>query len=498
MNQRFAGAILIGLLLGLGSAWAAQDQQDRQDKDKRAPQKAVFHSQVPAYDVNVVLGRPTLNSVVANVYVQKPMNIEIRYGPGNKHTLSAGPQAMAAGSTHEFLLHALPPNSAASYALYDANSGAPINAPYSKGTFHTARSQGEGFTFAIQADSHLDGDTVPALYEQTLQNIAHLKPDFMVDLGDTFMADKIGSINETEKQYRAQRYYLGIPGHSVPLYMVLGNHDGIGGIRDGRKKHSELTDWSIQQRAKYFSTPGGDDFYQASPEAGQFHYAWRWGDALFVVLDPYSQSGVTKSGKEPWNMTLGKAQYDWLGNVLRKSNARFKFVFIHQLVSGMGKGGRGGLEAASLYEWGGHDEAGNWQFEAFRAGWEQPVHGLLRETGVSAVFHGHDHFFAHQVLDDISYVLVPQPAHRNTRNHHAGEYGYRAGTFLPNSGHVQVEVTTEKAVISYIGAVVDELKRPSIENGEVVFRYEIMAGNAAVAGLGLPNFTRATASFSAH
>ena len=99
---------------------------------------------------------------------------------------------------------------------------------------------------------------------------------------------------------------------------------------------------------------------------------------------------------------------------LRSSDARFKFVFIHQLVSGEGKGGRGGAEAAPLYEWGGHDEVGEWRFGEFRPGWEQPVHALLRETGVSAVFHGHDHFFA------------------------------------PNSGHVRVDVSKEKAVISYV------------------------------------------------
>ena len=45
-------------------------------------------------------------------------------------------------------------------------------------------------------------------------------------------------------------------------------------------------------------------------------------------------------------------------------------------------------------------------------------------------------FFAHQLLDGITYQLVPQPAHRNHRKHHAEEYGYESGTFIPNSGQI--------------------------------------------------------------
>ena len=469
MIRRVIATFFLVVVLGQLSSWAATV------KETDGAQKALFHSEVPAYDVNVVLGRPTADSVVANVFVQRPSNIEIRYGPGSKPKLSTGAKHMKVGSTLEFVLENLPPDSAVSYQLYDADSGQAIDSLYSKGTFQTAKPRGEGFTFTIQADSHLDGDTIPSLYEQTLQNIADANPDFHVDLGDTFMSDKISSLDEAEKQYLAQRYYFGRLCHSIPLLMVLGNHDGISGNRSGRKKYAELTAWSIQRRAHYFSNPPSRAFYEANPDAGQFNYAWNWGDALFVVLDPYSQSETTKSGKEPWNMTLGKAQYDWLAKVLRDSKARFKVVFIHQLPGGMGNGGRGGLEAASLYEWGGRNDAGEWQFETFRPGWEQPIHALLRETGVSAVFHGHDHFFAHQPLDGITYQLVPQPAHRNHKNHHAVEYGYESGTFIPNSGHIQVEVTSEKAVVSYIRSANDRLKRPSFHNGDVAFKYEIDA-----------------------
>jgi len=94
---------------------------------------------------------------------------------------------------------------------------------------------------------------------------------------------------------------------------------------------------------------------------------------------------------------------------------------------------------------------------------------------VSVVFHGHDHFFAHQLLDGITYQLVPQPAHQNHRKHHAEVYGYKSGTFIPNSGHIQVEVASDKAVISYVRSMNNLLKRPSFENGDLAFSYEIEA-----------------------
>jgi hypothetical protein len=114
------------------------------------------------------------------------------------------------------------------------------------------------------------------------------------------------------------------------------------------------------------------------------------------------------------------------------------------------EGGRGGAEAAYYQEWGGHDINGNDTFAKNRPGWEMPIHRLLVETGVSAVFHGHDHFYARQELDGILYQLVPQPAHQNEHSHHATEYGYKEGLFLPSSGYLRVKIAPEKATVDYI------------------------------------------------
>ncbi|MEI6972904.1 MAG: metallophosphoesterase, partial [bacterium] len=279
---------------------------------------------------------------------------------------------------------------------------------------------------------------------------------------------------------------LGLIGHSVPLFLAIGNHDGEETFKGGSADAGGLAVWACKQRKLYFSNPEPGDFYGGNaipdPNAGlrQDYYSWEWGDALLVVLEPYWYSRGTKGGSEPWNMTLGKAQYDWLASTLRASKAKYKFIFIHQLVGGLDKGGRGGSEAAPLFEWGGHEKDGKDTFAVNRPGWGKPIHDILVETGVSAVFHGHDHFFAHQVLDGIVYQLVPQPGHpgdgsiRDARN-----YGYVSGDTRPGSGHVRVTVSRDRSTVEYVRTHQNR-GRDQEANGSVEFSYSIEAGRQAV------------------
>ena len=84
------------------------------------------------------------------------------------------------------------------------------------------------------------------MYERTLANVLADKPDFHIDLGDTFMTDKYEKFKDAPPQYVAQRYYLGRIAHSAPLFLVLGNHDGErldrdDGTADGMPGWSNLT-----------------------------------------------------------------------------------------------------------------------------------------------------------------------------------------------------------------------------------------------------------------
>lgn len=439
---------------------------------------AVFQTDVPAYAGNVILGRPTDRSVTASVLVMKDARARIVYGAqGGTQDSSTAVFELKAGEPREVELGALHGDAAWEYRLIDADSGQPLLDAGGRGTFRTCRARGSSFTFTVTADPHLDEFTDSALYRRTMESIRAESPDFHIDLGDTFMTGKHADRESAARQYAAQRYWFGLIGRTTPLFLVIGNHDGEEDFRPGAADAGGLAVWSNTQRKRYFPDPTPSAFYSGNsapqPNAGllQDYFAWEWGDALFVALDPYWHSGFTRGGREPWSMSLGKAQYEWLSRTLRGSKARFKFVFIHQLVGGLDAGARGGAEAAALYEWGGRNAEGRDEFAARRPGWEMPIHRLLVETGVQIVFHGHDHFFARQELDGVVYQLVPQPAHRNFRNHTAAEYGYRSGDFLPNSGHLRVSVTPERTTVDYVRTADDRMGRQGVVNGRTALTY---------------------------
>ena len=434
--------------------------------------RAIFLSEIPAYPGNVILGRPTDHSVTASVMINSKSKIFIGYGPEENPDKRTETVVLNAGEPKHMLIDGLKADTVYLYRVMDSESGKQLLPTEGNYSFHTARSPGASFAFTVQADSHLDGFCMSELYQASLANALSAHPDFLVDLGDTFMTGKIPERSDALKQYLAQRYYLGLIGHDSPVFLVLGNHDGEEASKKGSCEKDGLAVWSCETRKKYFPNPVPDNFYTGNMEkqsnAGdlQDYYSWTWGDALFVVLDPYWYSRSTQGGNAPWNMTIGKFQYDWLAKTLRNSQAKFKFVFIHQLVGGLDKSGRGGVEAVPFYEWGGHEKDGTNTFAKNRPGWEKPIHDLFVETGVSVVFHGHDHFFAKQDKDGIIYQLVPQPANRNFKRHQAKEYGYEKGDFLPNSGFLLVNVSLEQIKIEYTRSAVESMRNQGILNGQ--------------------------------
>lgn len=330
-----------------------------------------------------------------------------------------------------------------------------------------ARQPSEPFCFAIQADSHLDYNTDTNLYRQTLKNIAATKPDFLMDLGDTFMTEKLPSLKEAELQYKTQRALFDLAG--CPAVMVLGNHDGEGQKRGRGGTQDNRAEWSLAQRKKYFPNPMPDAFFTGNTDGKQDYFAWTWGGALFVVLSPYWYSYSVRGGRGPWGFTLGDAQYAWLKKTLESSKAPFKFVFIHQLTGSLDSASRGGSEAAKLHEWG--DTSG--EFKRHRTEWPLNIHQLLCTNKVSVVFHGHDHFYAREELDSVIYQLVPQPGARNNKRTFAEEYGYKQGVFHPSSGFLTISVSSTNVNISYIRSATPDMGHQGITNQSVTHTYRV-------------------------
>ena len=441
--------------------------------------RQLFKTDVPAHPLDVVLGRPTRDSVTASVlsYADREGKIEYGAGPGNLPEKTE-PFPLKAGEPREIVLSGLTPDTLYRYRLLTREESGPWT-PGEECSFQTQRRSGEPFTFTLQADPHLDYNTEPAMYLLSLSNALSASPDFHIDLGDTFMTDKHRFRETAAAQYLAQRFYFGQIAHSAPLFLTLGNHDGESGRwLDGTGDNMAV--WANAHRKRYFPDPVPDGFYTGNkvpdPKAGllQDYYAWEWGDALFVVLDPFWYSAPRRGNEDGWSRTLGRTQYDWLQETLEKSTAKYKFVFIHHLVGGFGKDSRGGAEAAPFFEWGGENPDGTPGFAEKRPGWPMPIHDLLVRNGVSIVFHGHDHLFVKQDLDGIVYQEVPQPGyprHDNTRS--AEEYGYRGGLLLGSPGHLRIRVGSEAARVDYIRSVLPCDEKQTFTNGAVAASYEV-------------------------
>ncbi len=382
-----------------------------------------FRTEVPKHPVDVVLGRPTDHSVTLSIVSYDNAEGYVIYGTSqtdlNQRSNSI---KLPVGIPVELVLDSLEPNKQYHYRLLRNTS---IGEDFGVGelsSFHTQRAASEPFTFTVQADSHLDLGTEPDCYVRTLKNASADRPDFHVELGDTFMTDKFARYKDAISQYRAQRYYFGQICHSAPLFFVQGNHDGeTGSRRDGTADNMPV--WSANTRKRFFPNPYPDAFYSGNtaeePFVGKLgdYYAWEWGDALCVVLDPFWYTTTSRNqGNDAWGRTLGEEQYRWLKKTLETSKAKFKFVFIHHLVGGGTPEGRGGAEAVPFFEWGGRDLDGTWAFDKRRPGWDRPIHQLLFDNRVAAVFHGHDHFYARQERDGVIYQLVPQPGSREIRH----------------------------------------------------------------------------------
>lgn len=400
----------------------------------------------------IIQGAPSDTSIKIKAIAGSDMDTYFEYGTSEDNLSQKTPlKSYKKGEIIEVTLKNLLSDREYYYRMLTGKRGSSDYTPLQTGRFHTCRERGETFIFTVQSDSHRDEKTDIALYENTLKNILNDSPDFHIDLGDTFMGEKLGITEEgTIERYLEDRGYFSKIANSVPLFLVNGNHEGECGWERG-KNSDNIALWACRARLKYFPNPEPGGFYRGSNPGEGNYYSFTWGDALFIMLDPFWFSMQKARGDDDgWNYTLGKTQYDWLKITLEQSSAKYKFVFIHNLAGGYGKDARGGSEAVKFFEWGGYNSDGTYGFDKMRPSWGKPVHQLLVQNKVRAVFHGHDHFYAKQKLDGIIYQLVPQPGHPGKEVRHAEEYGYKEGVILPPAGHMRITVSGETVKVEYI------------------------------------------------
>ena len=362
-------------------------------------------------------------------------------------------------------------------------------------TFHTQRSPGSSFTFTVEADTHLAGfaaysssfnipHSIPfsswfkQLYRKGIQAIDDEDADFHVNLGDwgAWCEDTNGITKESAMLFYIRfRQFQGTK--AWPMYFVIGNHEGENparfnhlypdNLRDGRRHVIPNPTQDGGAVEAFYKTPGDRDSY----------FAWEWGDALFIALDPfgYCEKNVDD---DAWNWTLGETQYNWMWGVLSNSDKKYKFVFTHHLVGGKPDDrwnyGKGGIEYVKYsvkgnptFEWGGENSAGKSEYKSGGkrdtdgGHWSHgSIHDMFVAHQVTAVFKGHDHVYVEQELDGIRYITCPTISTPSTRNfmysddegfYAAGDYS--EGTRVDNYGYVKVTVDAGVVTVSYIGNI---------------------------------------------
>lgn len=462
----------LALLTSPGLAQRASAPRDDAAIDRPRPQRqggARGDSQALPEDVqrlnrlSVILGRPGADRITLSILSAAAAEVQVEYGSALEGPVRTTPlMTLEGGVPREVDLTALRPHSAQVYRLRWRLSGHTDFQTEELQQFQTQRLPGQAFTFALQGDSHPErGHQFDArLYAQTLRAVHAKAPDFYLTLGDDFSVDTLRTVNQgtVAGRYLLQRPFLALVGQSAPLFLVNGNHEQASNANlDGTADNVAV--WAQNARNRLFPQPAPDSFYSGNGDPVQHigllrnYFAWTWGDALFVVIDPYWHSDQAvdnsmgtrdkKGGRDLWNNTLGDVQYRWLRTTLENSQARFKFVFAHHVLGT----GRGGVGMASQAEWGGRDRQGRDQFRERRPGWPEPIHRLMVRTGVTIFFQGHDHVFARETLDGVTYQTVPEPADPNYALYFAEAYS--GAEVLPNSGHLFVSVTSDKVRVDY-------------------------------------------------
>lgn len=331
-----------------------------------------------------------------------------------------------------------------------------VNLPF-VGEFRVQRPAGSEFDFCVIADAHwgrpdfnysLDGAWGFNCSACLSHMLSERDSDFCVELGDGAYLVEVQSQEDAYDRYDGYRRVMSTILQKMPLYMVLGNHEQEAGffqqedptiqpLTMSRSAPAQyLQKWGTRARLTFIPNPKGNTYpeggegpprYDSSVDWGagsdpwndgdrsylQNFYAWTWGDALFIVLDPYRYTlvGETRVPTSPSEWRLGPTQWQFLEDVLSASTARWKFILCHHQVGG----GLIDVNGWLINEGQGEAYGRGSAIEATRPGTEQArLHELMKCHGVQFFVYGHDHAFCHSVLDGVNYLLCGRPSFLNT------------------------------------------------------------------------------------
>jgi calcineurin-like phosphoesterase family protein len=358
------------------------------------------------------------------------------------------PQPTLKVSSYEMLdwdIHDLSPATRYEYRVLLKQGADESLRPTATGSFTTQRKRPANYTVVLMTDPHVGyfpSGSKPALtLDQVVANAARAPAEFVLDLGDNVAWRGSREHPQTNTDgalsaYARYRKQIGPLSNHCPHFAVIGNWAGESG---------KFPKESIQMTAavRHRLLPGPNDrTYPQGGSAGEDYYAFTWGDALYVILNIQTYTKPSKpdelpslmvdvNGIEDW--TLGERQMQWFETTLKNATERFRFVCMHHAA-----GGNAGDPSNTLYGRGGA--------RACHTGEQARIHALMKKHHVQVFFYGHDHVFVDDVVDGIHYTLPGSCGAPWKFNKE--ETGYERS--WADSGHAQLDVTPEKATVTFI------------------------------------------------
>lgn len=330
-----------------------------------------FFMAVPALAIqatNVAVSKVTPSTAVIVVKADVTVDVRVDYGPA--------PGALASSKTstallrHEVLLEGLPASSTVYYQVTIADSADPASyATLPEKSFHTTRSAGQPFSFAVAADNRPASNTTvqPAIWETMVGQLATENLDLALHAGDIIYGVPTDSLAQNVAKYDGFFTVTSPLTASIPMYTAIGNHEFVG---------------SANNRAGYeqeFTMPVNNGADAAT--YGEHYYSFDHGDTHFIALSTEipGQEGMISGNQKLWlEQDLATTQKQWI------------VVYMHRpLFSGV-------------------HTTDPWMDTANTAGQQNKadLHGLFLQYGVDFVFGGHEHYYLRHVEDGIHYVIT--------------------------------------------------------------------------------------------
>ena len=230
------------------------------------------------------------------------------------------------------------------------------------------------FSFIVLGDAQFQNTQS---FNRLIDQVRLLRPSFVIQVGDLIDGYK-SDIEEIEAEWVRFKHQIA-PLAPVPYFPVPGNHDVYGGNKRPDARLEALFEQNM----------------------GPLYYSFNYRNALFVALNSDTREAMG---------FINDTQMDWLRDVLAKSQAQHRFVFMHR--------------PPLLME----------NFDR--------LHKLLAAFGVNQVFYGHHHHHHTIERDGVKYTMTNA----------SGTLGYpnpETGSF---HGLLQVAVRGDETSVAIIKA----------------------------------------------